>query len=71
MVTVVWQPMSNRKSGLGWCMGAEVKNFVKDVMETQSCEYGFILYWVKCRYFGFKEATGWIRVLCVMGAFYL
>ena len=25
-----------------WCEGAEMKNFVKDVMETQSCEYGFI-----------------------------
>ena len=70
-VTVVWQPMSDRESGLGWCMGAEVKNFVKDIMETQSCEYGFILYWAKCRYFVFKEATRWISVLCVMGAFYL
>ena len=70
-VTMAWQPMRDRKNRLGQCMGTEVKNFVKDVMETRSCGYGFILYWAKCRYFGFKEATVWISVLCVMGAFYL
>ena len=41
-VTGAWEPMSNKRNGLGQCKGAEVKNFVKAVMETQSCEYGFI-----------------------------
>ena len=40
--------MSDRKNGLGWHMGAEVKNVGKDIMETCSSEYGFILYWLKC-----------------------
>ena len=38
----VWEPMSNKRNGLGQCEGAEVKNFVKAVMKTRSCEYGFI-----------------------------
>ena len=46
---MVWPPMSDRENGLGWCMGAEVKNFGKDIMETQSSEYGFILYLLKCK----------------------
>ena len=29
-------------------MGDEVKNFGKDISETRSAEYGFILYWPKC-----------------------
>ena len=37
-----WEPMSDKINGLGQCEGAEVKNFVKAVMETWSCEYGFI-----------------------------
>ena len=41
-VTVAWEPMGNKGNKLGQCKGAEVKNFVKAVMETQSCEYGFI-----------------------------
>ena len=40
--------MSGRENGLGWCMGAEVKNLGKYIMETRSGEYGFILYWPKC-----------------------
>ena len=30
-------------------MGDEMKNFGKDIMETHSGEYGFILYWLKGR----------------------
>ena len=41
--------MIDRKNGLGWCMGAEMKNLGKDIMETRSGEYGFILYWLKCK----------------------
>ena len=52
-------------------MGAKVKKIVKDVMETQSCEYGFILYWTNHRYYGSKEATGLISVLCVVGTCYV
>ena len=40
--------MRDRENVLGWCLGDEMKNFGKDVMETQSGEYGFILYWPKC-----------------------
>ena len=54
------------KNVLGWCMGDEVKNFGKDIMETQSSEYGFILYWPECRIDWIREATSWIRVSCVM-----
>ena len=71
VVTMAWQPLSDRENRLGWGMGAEVKNFVKDVMETQSCEYGFILYWVKCEVFEIKEVTGQISVSCVMGTCYV
>ena len=42
------QPMSDRENVLGWCMGGEMKNVVKDIMQTWSGEYGFILYWPKC-----------------------
>ena len=68
---MAWQPMRDRKNRSGWHIGTEVKNFVKDVMGTQSCEYGFILYWVKCRDYGSKEATSLISVLCVMGTCYV
>ena len=65
-VTVAWTPMSDKVNVLGWCVGAEVKNFGQDVMETHSGEYGFILYWPKCKMHWIKGATGWISVLCVM-----
>ena len=45
-VTGDWEPMSDKRNGLGWCKGTKVKNVVKDVMETWSCEYGFILNWI-------------------------
>ena len=40
--------MNDRENVLGWHVGAEVKYFGKDIMETCSGEYGFILYWLKC-----------------------
>ena len=43
-VTMTWPPMSDMEKVLGWCVGDEMKNFGKDVMETCSGEYGFILY---------------------------
>ena len=43
--------MSDRENVLGWCVGAEVKRFGKNIMETCSGEYGFILYWPKCEVF--------------------
>ena len=67
VVPVVQAPMSDRENGLGWCMVAEVKKFGKDVMETWSGEYGFILYWPKCKLHCIKEVTGWINVSCAMG----
>ena len=36
-------------------------------METQSGEYGFILYWMKCKLHCIKVVTGWINVSCAMG----
>ena len=53
-VAGAWEPMSDKRNWLGWCRGAKVKNFVKDVMETQSCEYGFILKWINCIYDAYK-----------------
>ena len=41
-VAGAWEPMGDKGNGLGQCKGTKVKNFVKAVMETQSCEYGFI-----------------------------
>ena len=70
-VIMAWQPMRDRGNRSGQCIGAEVKKFVKDVMEIQSCEYGFILYLVNHRYYGSKEATSLISVLCVMGTCYV
>ena len=66
-VTMAWQPMSDRESGLGWCMGAEVKNLGKDVMETCGGEYGFILYWLKCKMCCIEEVTSWINMSCAIG----
>ena len=43
-VTGAWELMSDKRNGLGWCEGTEVKNFVRAVMETWSYEYGFIFY---------------------------
>ena len=33
-VAEAWEPMSDRRNGLGWGVGAKAKNFVKDVMEA-------------------------------------
>ena len=66
-VAVAQPPMSDRENVLGWCMGDEMKNFGKDIMETHSSEHGFILYWPNCGMFWIKEATGWIKVSCMMG----
>ena len=44
---VAQPPMSDRENVLGWHMGPEVKTF--GIMETHSGEYGFILYWPKCK----------------------
>ena len=33
-VVEAYELMSNRRNGLGWGVGTEVKIFVKDVMET-------------------------------------
>ena len=38
----VWEPMSDKGNRLRQCKGTEVKNFVRAVMETRSCEYAFI-----------------------------
>ena len=54
---------ANRRNGLGWGEGAEVKNFVKDVMETQSCEYGFILKRINCIYYAYKEVIS-LKIVC-------
>ena len=70
-VIVAWQPMRDRENRSEQCVGAEVKKCVKDAMETQSCEYGFILYWVNCKYYGSKEATILISVLCLIGTCYV
>ena len=41
-VTGAWEPMSDKRNGLGQWKGTEVKNFIRAVMETRSCEYAFI-----------------------------
>ena len=56
--------MSNRRNGLQWGKGAKAKTIVKDVVETQSCEYGFILKWINHRYYASKEAIG-LKIVCV------
>ena len=40
-----------------------MKNFVKDVMETQSCEYGFILKRINCIYYAYKEVIS-LKIVC-------
>ena len=57
--------MRDRENVLKQCLGYEVKNFGKDVMETQSGEYGFICYWSKYENVWIREAAHWIRVPCV------
>ena len=56
--------MSGRRNGLGQGKGTEAKNFVKDVTETHSCEYGFILKWINHSYYTSKEAVG-LKIVCV------
>ena len=63
-VAEAWEPMSNRRNGLGWGVFAEAKKFVKDVMETQSCEHGFILKWINHRYYASKEMIS-LKIVCV------
>ena len=57
--------MRSRKNVSGHGLGDEAKRFGKDVMVTQSGEYGFICYWSKYKNVWVKEAAGWIRVPCV------
>ena len=47
--------MSDRRNGLEQGVCAEVKKFVKDVIETPSCEYGFILKWNNCSFYAYKD----------------
>ena len=56
--------MNNRRNGLGWGKGAKAKKLVKDVMETQSCEYGFILKWINHSYYTYKEVVG-LKIVCI------
>ena len=56
--------MSDRRNGLGWGEGTEAKKIVKDVMETQICEYGFILKWINHSYYASKEAIG-LKIVCI------
>ena len=63
-VAEAWEPMCNRRNGLGWGKGTEAKHFVKDVMETQSCEYGFILRWINCSYYVYKEVIS-LKIVCI------
>ena len=58
-----WEPMSNKRNRLGQCGGTKVKNFVKDVMETQSSEYGFILKWINCIYYAYKDVIN-LKIVC-------
>ena len=46
----------------GMGLGDEAKKFGKDVMETQSSQYGFIYYCSKYKNVWVKEAASWIRV---------
>ena len=55
--------MSNRKTGLRQCKGTEVKNFVKDVMETRSCKCGFILKWINCVYYAYRDVIN-LKIVC-------
>ena len=57
--------MGNRENVSGCGLGDEVKKIGKDVMETQSCEYGFICYWSKYENVWVKEFASWTRVPCV------
>ena len=70
-VIMAQQPMRDRENSSVQHIGTKVKQFVKDVMETRNCEYGFILYWMNHRYYGSKEATSLISVLCIMGTCYV
>ena len=63
-VADAWEPMSDRRNGLGWGKGAEAKNFVNNVMETQSCEYGFISKWINHSYYAYKGPIG-LKIACV------
>ena len=56
--------MSDKENRSGRCLGGEVKNFVKDVMETRSCEYGFILKWKNCGYYAFNGGD-WFEIVCI------
>ena len=40
-----------------------MKNFVKDVMETLICEYGFILKWINCIYYTYKDVMD-LKIVC-------
>ena len=63
-VAKAWEPMSDRRNGLGWGKGTKAKNFVKDVMETRSCEYGFILKWINHIYYAYKEVVS-LKIVCI------
>ena len=62
---MTWYPKGSRKNVLECGLGDKVKKVGKNVMETQSGEYGFICYWSKYKNVWVKEAAGGIRVPCV------
>ena len=55
--------MSDKENRSGRCLGSEVKNFVKAVIETHSCEYGFILKLNNCVYYAYKEVIS-CKIVC-------
>ena len=66
MVTVTWQPMRDRENVLGWCMGDEVKILAKTSWKLKVVSMVLFCIGWNVELFWIKEATGWIRVLCVM-----
>ena len=47
----------------GQCWGCQGEKFVKDVMETRICEYGFILKYINHSYYTYKEVIG-LKIVC-------
>ena len=48
---------------LGQCLGDEVKNFGKDLMEMWNGKYGFICYWSKCEELTGLKGCYWVLIV--------
>ena len=59
-----WEPMSNRRNGLGQGEGTKGKNVSKMSWRPKAVSMVFILKWINCSYYTSKEVIS-LKIVCI------